>query len=1398
MEENNVVYPSQELPDNIKKFMKTIKHGNLHNIYYIKSVDKDGNVTDEAYAENLMTDYGLRYCTTNLNAGNFKPYVSTSQTPPTLSDTTMSDLFTTSEPAYSDTTQVLYNVVYDKDTHIASESLFVMEVYWDYNYSGTASDVDLYSIGIFTNAYTSYPNTLRFHSLMYDSSGNLKHITKRQNERLYVKIYITGMIDVDILEDINKRHGVNMLMNPSWFTAPSGGCVICPVTATRNSLNQSYYNYRSLLSNVFTPPDRGPVDHNLKNTLIANDDSRLYESQWHTVIGTILCDGSYGYSYGHTFVGYKFDMKLETPEELTTNYAGTDSYTSDNFEAMFGGYCSQSNDQMSLDTYYNSSNMNVLPVSDFTITALKKWDFSTHTWDTNDISYIAGDIVNKTFDVGKMYLGYRDSVLRLGYPGVSYYWRDDGRLYTIPGGCAVFMNPHPEYEMEYFTNDLAYYYPSPRYAMTDNYLDISSFQEVTVGQPLPKHVRNMKYIVQLGVNHEYTGTSSLDYHYAEEVAKPTSTPYLKNRLNLDKDIIDISSVWTGKSHSTYRDGISSSDTNEWIGMSAFVVYKPESDTYRKVLDLPIDDSPSGATYIAQTAAWGLHFATDTKIARMMGFTNSSYWDGIRIYDLSNIDTDVSLPCQDLKVYNSSVYGNGSTCAHFSKHGYLSLYNYSGGGSGILNTAKVIDINASPASVILSQYTDICMMGVDSDYFVYHDTSVISRTEFVIYDCSTQTEVERFYFPTDVTYTLTGIFVWKDHIYIQYTDSNSVSNIYYHQTYAGASQVSSLNMTHNILTYWKKYPITGTTSDDYIRVSSVEDVCVISDYDNAYIMRVITDAPDINNVSTFGHNMTSSTLNYGYNRNIRNPMVKYTTDQKTLMLAGQYDHYENQGYHIGGVAYDLGKIIDDGYKQTRLYAGFNDLTNDGYNNCILYKDYVVQTCVSGGSSYGKKTILKLHPYERFLKYRMVGTTRTITGWNNPFKIIYKTRWTLTLSNDMNRILHIVDTNNTKMNVVHRETNEVTQFDTQAEVLAFLQQEAIDHPLSLYNVYMGDNFTADSYVASYASTTNLIEFRTCPNATVVTNNAFSGSKLRRFVVHPDTQTLEINSGAFANTSDLIEFNISETTELDHFSDSFTNTGLSEFIINSTVASGASVITANGSFANSAKLLKVYIKTPETADPNDRLQIPANSFINCTNLIDVQFPSGLQSIGASAFYCTGIPNINLTDCQYIYQSAFAVNTTTGPFSTNSLTIGGSSMKSIGQNAFSGNKNLKHIILPEVESSIDQTAFNNIPEYYIKINNNESDLSYAPWGSPSSAGILYMKQDNLVIYGTGAVNKGLYENDQDIVTITFNATPSSIDATAFAGCDNVTDIYVPWSSGDITGAPWGAAHATVHYDQT
>jgi hypothetical protein len=42
------------------------------------------------------------------------------------------------------------------------------------------------------------------------------------------------------------------------------------------------------------------------------------------------------------------------------------------------------------------------------------------------------------------------------------------------------------------------------------------------------------------------------------------------------------------------------------------------------------------------------------------------------------------------------------------------------------------------------------------------------------------------------------------------------------------------------------------------------------------------------------------------------------------------------------------------------------------------------------------------------------------------------------------------------------------------------------------------------------------------------------------------------------------------------------------------------------------------------------------------------------------------------------------------------------------------------------------------------------------------------------------------------------SINKNAFRDCNNLTDIYVPWSEGDVTNAPWGATNATIHYNWT
>ena len=48
------------------------------------------------------------------------------------------------------------------------------------------------------------------------------------------------------------------------------------------------------------------------------------------------------------------------------------------------------------------------------------------------------------------------------------------------------------------------------------------------------------------------------------------------------------------------------------------------------------------------------------------------------------------------------------------------------------------------------------------------------------------------------------------------------------------------------------------------------------------------------------------------------------------------------------------------------------------------------------------------------------------------------------------------------------------------------------------------------------------------------------------------------------------------------------------------------------------------------------------------------------------------------------------------------------------------------------------------------------------------------------------------------FKGTPTSLHDTTFSGCDALTEIYVPWSEGEVAGAPWGATNATITYNYT
>lgn len=58
------------------------------------------------------------------------------------------------------------------------------------------------------------------------------------------------------------------------------------------------------------------------------------------------------------------------------------------------------------------------------------------------------------------------------------------------------------------------------------------------------------------------------------------------------------------------------------------------------------------------------------------------------------------------------------------------------------------------------------------------------------------------------------------------------------------------------------------------------------------------------------------------------------------------------------------------------------------------------------------------------------------------------------------------------------------------------------------------------------------------------------------------------------------------------------------------------------------------------------------------------------------------------------------------------------------------------------------------------------------------------------------LFRTQDALKVVRFEGRPSSIASNCFYSMTSVTDIYVPWSSGEVAGAPWGCSNATIHYN--
>ena len=68
----------------------------------------------------------------------------------------------------------------------------------------------------------------------------------------------------------------------------------------------------------------------------------------------------------------------------------------------------------------------------------------------------------------------------------------------------------------------------------------------------------------------------------------------------------------------------------------------------------------------------------------------------------------------------------------------------------------------------------------------------------------------------------------------------------------------------------------------------------------------------------------------------------------------------------------------------------------------------------------------------------------------------------------------------------------------------------------------------------------------------------------------------------------------------------------------------------------------------------------------------------------------------------------------------------------------------------------------------------------------------------GLTSIGSNAFNGCTGLTSITFQGKPNSIASNAFRNCTNLKTINVPWASGELSGAPWGATNATINYNYT
>lgn len=310
--------------------------------------------------------------------------------------------------------------------------------------------------------------------------------------------------------------------------------------------------------------------------------------------------------------------------------------------------------------------------------------------------------------------------------------------------------------------------------------------------------------------------------------------------------------------------------------------------------------------------------------------------------------------------------------------------------------------------------------------------------------------------------------------------------------------------------------------------------------------------------------------------------------------------------------------------------------------------------------------------------------------------------------------------------------------------------------------------------------------------IENSAFEGSPVR-VGQFPDSLE-EISYDAFYNSDNLAVV----------FSPGISKIGSSAFYGNANLKevtfvktnqkSGTPAELADDAFDNCPNLVKINVPWGEGEVPGAPWGA-VNATVNYKywdNIPDVfHFPEGFEKIPDYLFYdttATTAKEIYLGDeCKEVGEASFYRAT---KLKTVHLPDG---LKKIGAYGFRHCSALELSELPDSVEVIEKSAFEKTLVALSKLPNSLNKIGTNCFSNCSRNNFTEIPA------GVVSIESNAFLNNTGLTEVTFLGTPAYIKNTAFSGCENLSEIYVPWGKDDPINenAPWGADDPWIFYNR-